>query len=133
MQWVWLFWATFGCIQKNICYLTDNFQKQGYKVLFFSLPHCNYVWGTYVTFQTFVISQVNFEIIFVRYYVTRGLQFPKTLKLLKKSLRNITFQTLGNFGNALPTMTPVTDVPLEKSQVPLIIKANGMCGFFARM
>ena len=42
LQWIWLFWATFGRIQKNISYLTDNFPKQGYKVLFFPLPRCNY-------------------------------------------------------------------------------------------
>ena len=39
---MWLFWASFGRIQKNLSYLTDNFPKQGYKVLFFPLPRCNY-------------------------------------------------------------------------------------------
>ena len=29
-------------LQKNISYLTDNFPKQGYKVLFFPLLRCNY-------------------------------------------------------------------------------------------
>ena len=35
---MWLFWASFGRIQKNLSYLTDNFPKQGYKVLFFPYP-----------------------------------------------------------------------------------------------
>ena len=35
-------WTSFGRIQKNISYLTDNFLRQGYKVLFFPLPRCNY-------------------------------------------------------------------------------------------
>ena len=30
-------------IQKFFSYLTDNFLKQGYKILFFPLPRCNYV------------------------------------------------------------------------------------------
>ena len=37
MQWIWLFWASFGRMQKNISYLTDNIPKQGYKVLLFFL------------------------------------------------------------------------------------------------
>ena len=32
------FWASFGRIQENISYLTDNFPKQGYKILFFPYP-----------------------------------------------------------------------------------------------
>ena len=38
LQWTWLFWVSFGRIQKYISYLTDNFPKQGYKVLFFPYP-----------------------------------------------------------------------------------------------
>ena len=57
MQRIWLFWATFGCIQKNISYLTDNFPKQGYKVLFFPLPRCNYVKIT----QIFWLFLMNFS------------------------------------------------------------------------
>ena len=44
------FWATFRRIQKNISYHTDNFPKQGYKVLFYPLPRCNYASkGAYAT------------------------------------------------------------------------------------
>ena len=35
---MWLFLASFGRIQKNLSYLTDNFTKQGYKVLFLPYP-----------------------------------------------------------------------------------------------
>ena len=34
---MWLFWASFGRIQKNLSNLTDNYPKQGKKVLLF--PH----------------------------------------------------------------------------------------------
>ena len=46
----WLFSATFGRLQKNISYLTDNLPKQGYKVLFFPFPAANmfllFLWFT---------------------------------------------------------------------------------------
>ena len=38
LQWMWLFWASFGRIQINLSYLTDNFPKQEYRVLFFPYP-----------------------------------------------------------------------------------------------
>ena len=38
LQRMWLFWASFGLIQKNLSCLTDNFPKQGYKVLFIPYP-----------------------------------------------------------------------------------------------